>query len=291
MLIADSYKPICRSLVTRKKILCTLILKLITEMKKHLLISLIALSVIMILSSCISRKKLTYLQYSDKSTFYDGSTDGASVTPAAYKIMTYDNLYIRVLTPDPQWSALFNLESGAGGMTQESAALSGYTVDNEGNIEIPYVGKVTVAGKTITELKLDLESVFKNYVTDAAITVKLVNNYISILGEVNAPGRYNLTKDCINIFEALAMASDMNQYSNRQRVQLIRPSPYGPVVKEFSLRDRSVLSSEFYYVMPNDIIYAMPMKGKADQLSTGFYTLILSTISTALVIISYFRTL
>jgi polysaccharide biosynthesis/export protein len=262
-------------------------------MKMRNSITLISLALILIFSSCVSKKKLTYLQYSDKNGKYDITEDNFrnSVTPSAYKIMPYDNLYIRVLTPDPQWSALFNVDSGTGGVTEESASLSGYPVGVDGNIEIPYVGKVEVGGKTMTEIKAELSLIFSQYVADAAITVRLVNNYVSLLGEVNAPGRYSLTKDRINIFEALSMAGDMSLYSNRQRVQLIRPSPYGPVIKEFSLADRSILSSEFFYVMPNDIIYAIPMKGKVDEVPLTFYTLILSTISTALVIISYFRTL
>jgi polysaccharide export outer membrane protein len=251
-----------------------------------------ALIIIMIAGSCVSRKKLTYLQFSDKSARYGLAQEAkASVTPAAYKIMPNDYLFIRVITPDPQWSALFNMQSGDGSMTQESAALSSYPVDTDGEIEIPYVGKVKVAGKTLSEIKKDLESVFKNYLTDYAITVRMVDNNISIIGEVNAPGRYPITKDRLTVFEALAMAGDLSVYSNRQRVQLLRPSPYGPVIKEFSLADRSILDSEYYYVMPNDIIYAMPMRGRSFQLNTSIYTLFLTTISTALVIISYFRTL
>lgn len=236
---------------------------------------------------------MTYLQYSGRSAKDDISVSDikTSVTPAAYKIMPYDNLYIRVITPDPQWSALFNMDVGTSGLTQESAALSGYSVDIDGNIEIPYVGKVNVVGKTLSEIKFDLDSIFKNYANDASITLKLVNNFVSIIGEVNAPGRYLLSKDRVNIFETLAMAGDMSEFSNRQRVQLIRPSPYGPVIKEFTLSDRSILSSELYYVMPNDIIYAMPIQGRAFQINTMAYTLFLTTISTALVIISYFQIL
>ena len=254
---------------------------------------LISISIILILGSCVSRKKLTYLQYSDRSTFDDISNGDArpSVTPTAYKIMPYDNLYIRVLTPDPQYSALFNIDVGTGTLTQESAGLSGYSVDTDGNIEMPYIGKVNVGGKTLSEVKVELDSIFKNYVTDAAITVKLVNNAVSIIGEVDAPGRYIIYKDRINIFEALSLAGDLSVYSNRQKVQLIRPSPYGPMIKEFSLADRSILTSEFYYVMPNDIIYAIPMQGKSFQANTSVYTLFLSTITTALVIISYFQIL
>jgi polysaccharide biosynthesis/export protein len=262
-------------------------------MKTSQKVTVIFLSSILILSSCISKKQLTYLQYSDMSDKYDVSTRDkrTSVTPAAYKIMPYDNLFIRVVTPDPQWSALFNMDFGGAGLTQESAGLSGYPVDIDGNIEIPYVGKVEVAGKTLSEIKTALELVFKNYVADAAITVRLVNNAVSIIGEVSSPGRYVLYKDQINIFEALSLAGDLTVYSNRQKIQLIRPSPFGPIVKEFSLKDRSILASELYYVMPNDIIYAMPMQGRSFQTNSSIYTLFLTTITTALVIISYFQIL
>jgi polysaccharide export outer membrane protein len=261
-------------------------------MKMRNSITLILLSIILIFSSCVSKKKLTYLQYSDKSGDYQNEGNfNTSVTPAAYKIMTYDNLYIRVLTPDPQYSALFNMDVGTGTLTQESAGLSGYAVDTDGNIELPYVGKVRVAGKTLSDVKVELDSIFKNYVTDGAIIVKLVNNAVSIIGEVNAPGRYILYKDRINVFEALSLAGDLSVYSNRQKIQLIRPSSYGPIVKEFSLSDRSILASELYYIMPNDIIYAMPMQGRSFQTNTSVYTLFLTTITTALVVISYFQIL
>mgnify|MGYP000932209590 CR=1 FL=1 len=257
--------------------------------------ALMALSLIIIMSSCVSKKKLTYLQYSDQGTKYNISSQGstATVTPAAYKVLPYDNLFIRVITPDPQWSSLFNIMPvGAGGaVTEESAALFGYPVDELGNIEIPFVGKVEVGGKTLSEIKASLDSIFANYVTDASITVRLVNNYVSILGEVGSPGKYRLTKDRINIFEALAMASDLSVYSDRQKVQLIRPSPYGPVIKELSLTDRSILSSELYYVMPNDIIYAVPSQGRAFQSNTTVWTLFLTTITSTLGIIAFFRTL
>lgn len=234
---------------------------------------------------------MTYLQYSGGAGDYNSEAGEirVSVTPSAYRIMPYDNLFIRVITPDPQWSELFNVQTGSGGITQESAALSGYPVDDAGNIEIPYVGKVKVAGKTIAEIKNDLDSIFKNYVTDAAITVRMVNNFVSIIGEVTAPGRYPLTKDRMNIFEALSMAGDMSLYSNRNNVQLIRPSIYGPIVKEFSLTDRSILASEYYYIMPNDIIYAQPMKGRSFQMNSSVLSLVLSSISTFLVIYGFFR--
>lgn len=258
---------------------------------KYIVFSIVVLAIIS--DSCVSRKKITYLQHSKKADKSFVSSQGlyTSVTPEEYKIMPNDYLLIRVITPDPQWSALFNIQIGDAGITHESAALSSYPVGPDGNIDMPYVGKVPVAGKNLSEIKKDLETVFKNYVSDAAITVRLVDNYVSIIGEVNSPGRYQISKDRMTIFEALALAGDISTYSNRQRIQLIRPSPHGPVVNEFSLADRSILHSEYYYVMPNDVIYALPLRGRTFQLNTAVYTIFLTTISTALVILSYFRTL
>jgi polysaccharide biosynthesis/export protein len=249
----------------------------------------------LILGSCVTRKDLTYLKYSDRipEGISPGDESRGVTTSPAYKIMPYDNLYIRVITPDPQWSSLFNtMPAGAGGnVTEESAGLFGYHVDNNGFIEIPFVGKVLAGGRTLQEVRIVLDSVFKNYVTDASITVRLVNNYVSVLGEVTRPGRYGLGKDRVNVFEVLSMAGDLRDFGDRQRIQLIRSSPYGPVVKEFSLADRSILSSEFYYIMPNDVIYAMPGKRRSFQLNSSVWQLSLTTITSALGIIAFFRTL
>jgi len=264
-------------------------------MRKYHRVILPSLSIILVMSSCITHNKLTYLKDLGQLDvpMMTESEIRISVTPSAYRIMPYDNLFIRVITPDPQWSEIFNvgLTRQSGTVTQESASLLGYPVDNDGYIEIPFVGKMIAAGRTLSDLKAELDTTFKHYVTDAAITVRLVNNYVSLVGELRNPGRYLLTKDRINIFEAISLAGDMTEFSDRQKVQLIRPSPFGPLVKEFSLSDRSILTSEFYYVMPNDIIYVKPMSGRMFSYNTSIYSLLLNTITTALVIISYFRIL
>lgn len=251
---------------------------------KHLLFY---ISIIMFLgfSSCISRKKMTYLKYSgaiskDNPKFSD---ERQMVKPSDYKIMPYDNLFINVSTLDPKWSAMFNVAS-EGSITEESAILQGYWVDNEGNIQIPFIGKVNVQGETLERVKIKLESTFSSYVKDASITVRLVNNHVSLIGEVASPGKYPLTKMRVNIFEALAMAGDLSSYSNRQKIQLIRPTAYGPIIKEFSLGDRSILNSEFYYVMPNDIIYAPPLRGKAFEVNASVFSVLLGVLNAGLVV-------
>ncbi|MBK7712018.1 MAG: hypothetical protein IPJ37_14410 [Bacteroidales bacterium] len=117
----------------------------------------------------------------------------------------------------------------------------------------------------------------------------MINNYVSLLGEVQRPGKYPIYKDRLNIFQALAMGGDLGNYSDRQKIQIIRPTARGNLVKEFSLADRSILTSEFFYVMPNDVIYAKPMKGKFFHMDQFPYALIISTITTGLLIYSVIK--
>ena len=243
--------------------------------QKSLLILLLLLAS---LSSCVTNKKLTYLQYNGQR-----NDIAKSVAPSAYKIQPFDNLFIRVVTPDPLLSAMFNtmpVTAYGIGITEQTADLVSFPVDGEGFIQIPYVGRIMVAEKTLDMITVEVEQALKSYVADAAVTVKMVNNYVSLLGEVKYPGRYPIYKDRMNVFQALAMAGDLGEYSNRQKIQIIRQTADGNIVKEFSVNDRSLIVSEFFYVMPNDVIYAQPMKGKFFQMNAFPYTVVLSAITT-----------
>ena len=254
-------------------------------MKYNLNIS--ALLIFCLSCSCVTHRKLTYLQYTGSPA---DTTISAQI--AEYKIQPYDNLFIRVVTPDPKWSEMFNtMQVSASGTTisEQSADMISYSVDGEGNIELPYTGKFQVARKTIGVIKTEIGNGLRAYVTDAAVTVKMINNYVSVLGEVRQPGRFQIYKEKLNIFQAIAMAGDLGEYGNRQRVQVIRQVEGKPVVSEFSLTDRKILFSEFYYVMPNDVIYVMPLKGRFFQMNSFPYTLIISTITTFILFLNILK--
>jgi polysaccharide export outer membrane protein len=252
------------------------LIKHIIKMNKYLYKAIILL-IASILTSCVTNKDLTYLQY-------EGAPPDtvATVTPVSYRVLPYDNLFIRVVTPDPQWSDMFNtLPSARYGLTvtEQSADLLSYPVDSSGAIVIPYAGRIHVAGKNLQTITADVEQALRGFISDAAVSVKLINNYVSLVGEVTSPGRYPIYKDRLNIFQALAMGSDLDDYSDRQKIQIIRQTAGGLVVKEFSLTDRSILSSEYFYVMPNDVIYAKPIKGKFFQMNAFPYAIIISTLT------------
>jgi polysaccharide biosynthesis/export protein len=246
----------------------------------------IIISVLMTLSSCVTNKKLTYLQYS-------GIAEDTAITvpqSSSYKIQPFDNLFIRVVTPDPKWADMFNampVTSSSNNINEQSAELISYSVDADGTMELPYIGRFEVSGKTIRMIKTELENALKAFVADAAVIVKIINNYVSILGEVKNPGRYPIYKDRMNIFQALAMAGDLGDFSDRTSLQIIRQTHDGNLVREFSLNDRKILTSDFFYVMPNDVIYAKPIKGRFFQINAFPYSVIISSVTTFILILSF----
>ncbi|MCU0407603.1 MAG: polysaccharide biosynthesis/export family protein [Bacteroidales bacterium] len=236
------------------------------------------------ISSCVTTKKLTYLQHEAER-----NDTIISATLQAYKVQAYDNLFLRITTPDPQWSDMFNTTESSGtngSLSEQSADLISYSVNAEGFIELPFAGRVPVSGKNLVSIKGELDSIMRSFVKDADVTVKMINNYVTILGEVRQPGKYQIYKERMNIFQALGLASDLADFSDRSRIQIIRQIPGGTAIKEFSLTDRSILASEYFYVMPNDVIYAKPMKGRFFKMDTFPFGLILSAATTLILFLS-----
>lgn len=235
-------------------------------------------------NGCVTNEKITYLQEYPESEYTDEYT-----LPETYLIQPNDNIYIRVSTLDPRFSSFFNpsFESGGGGtrMDESSADLLSYPVQQDGTIEIPYIGSVEVAGKTLNEAKADIEILMTDYVTDAAITIRLVNNYVSILGLVNAPGLYPIYKQRLNIFQAISMAGDLQPYGDRYSVRIVRQTLEGSEVREFNITDKNIVDSEYYYVLPNDVIYVKSMKGRFFGMTEFPFALIFSSITATISII------
>ncbi len=237
-----------------------------------------------LLNGCVTTKKTTYLQEYKKSEY-----SGEYVPPENYLIQPNDNIYLNVATPDPRLSAMFNAmgETGNMGFDEATAQIYSYPVEIDGTVDLPYIGKIQVAGITLTEAKKLIESELSDYLNDATITVKLVNNQVTVLGEVVNPGVYPLYKERLNIYQALALAGDMDVYADRYKVTVIRKSSERSEMKTFDLTDKNIVDSEFYYIMPNDVVYVKPMKGKFFGMATFPFTLIFTGITTFILIDNY----
>ncbi len=250
-------------------------------------ISIIGLTVI----SCVPLAKTKYLQ------------DKEGVTPVSefqnvkpdYKIKAGDYLYVRIMTLDQKSNEVFaSLAGSAAGnstmnITEQNLYLTSYMVNDSGYIAIPLLGKIYANGKTIPEIEASLNRSVSEILMEATVVVKLVMYNISILGEVKNPGKYPIYNNRVNIFEALAMANDLTTFANRNKVQIIRNQGNINNIVTVDLQDKSILTSPYYYLQPNDIIYIEPLKNKSYAFETFPYSLILGSISTLLIIVTYFK--
>ncbi len=220
------------------------------------------------LCACSSPEKVLYFQ--------DLSQNAASQLAEAkpIRLMPEDKVTIIVNSKDPQITALFNLPyttrslGGQTSMMANSQGVSGYTVDEDGNIDFPILGKVKVAGMTRTETAAHIKEalISQNLVKDPVVTVEFMNLTYQVLGEVKAPGRYSIDKDRITLFDALSRAGDLTIYGKRDKVVVQREE--GNEMKAYVVNLNSaqdVFNSPVYYLRQNDIVYVEPNDVRARQ--------------------------
>ncbi|WP_183568324.1 polysaccharide biosynthesis/export family protein [Mucilaginibacter sp. SP1R1] len=272
--------------------------------KNFILICLISLP-LLILFSCSSTKKVKYFQ--------DLADSGQlkTIAKAEYyepKVQVDDILTIVVQTLDPSATQMINSGNipivGTAGATTSSMSLSpaataassqqqatsGYLVDKQGFVDIPVLGKVSVIGHTTFELKDILTTLASKYYQSPTVNVRFANFKISVTGEVLKPGVYIMPNEKVSILDALAMAGDLTIYGKRDNVLLIREnadgtkSPY-----RINLKKSNIMSTDYYYLRQNDIIYVEPGQGKAaatDASQARYYTLVGSLLSVIIVFLT-----
>jgi polysaccharide export outer membrane protein len=237
---------------------------------------------ILLFSSCGTSKRFTYLQtqYPERDSFYV-----KKLTP--YLLQPSDILYIKVSSALDKASQEFFNSDNSGMQTSMSSAqgsglfLMGYSIDAEGNVNLPVMGKIMLAGSTVAEAKAKVQQMAEKYSSDARAEVKLLSFKVSIIGEVKSPGLYNIYNNNATLLEALALAGDLTMGGKRKNILILRAFKDGTKTLKVDLTKRDLLSSEKYYVQPNDIIYVEPLRSAAFRARVGDYTIILSIISTA----------
>lgn len=244
------------------------------------------------LSSCITNKKLNYLQTQEELK------DTMTYMPAeasAYILRPGDELYIDIKPLYEGGAKAFQSagqsSSSSARMTPTSAYFYTYPVYEDGTIDYPYVGRIKVAGLTMEEVREEFKKELKDYVQGMTIIIKLASNYVNVLGEVKSPGRKQITTEKLNLFEAIALAGDLAPYGKRAEVKVIRETKEGPVIKAFDLRSEEIINSEYYWVQPGDIIYVSRIKGqffKMDSFS-DIITVFSSSLSLILLSISFYK--
>jgi polysaccharide export outer membrane protein len=254
----------------------------ITDMK----IRFIFLSLVL-LCSCVSHKSLVYLQ--DIGDV--GDVVGINLTE--YVIKTGDILHLRVQSLDKDVESIFNTISPgatAGAGTRSNLYLQGYTVNSSGVVNVPIVGEVLFAGKTIEEARKTLQQGIDEYFVGATVMIKVLNSNFSILGEVSRPGVYDMFSDKFSIMDALAMAGDLGEFGNRQ-VSIWRRGETELEHKTIDLTSRDVISSEWFFLQPGDLVYVEPVKQKRTGFATFPFGILFQSITTGVTLFYFFKAL
>lgn len=253
------------------------------------ILKVVLFSLLLISFSCTTPlQEITYL-----NTIETGKTYSEGPSPGIYQVRPSDHLYIHVIGDEPSSVAFLNLmPSTMGSFTSQSLELVTFIVDEEGNINYPQFGQIHVAGKTIDQIREDLQKRVNAFMQNSSVFVKLINRTITVLGEVRSPGQHPMVKNQLSIFEALGTASDITDFGNRRNVKLIRETPEGKLVESIDLTDPNLISSHYYYILPHDILYVEPVSKVYGQKTMPFGTgvsLVFSAISTALLLINYLK--
>ena len=251
---------------------------------KRILLSLLA---IFSLVSCSSYRNVPYLQNPQVVNDYKGELPLYDA-----RIMPKDLLVITVNTTDPLAAAPFNLivqsplSTSVTATTQPS--LQQYLVDNGGYIDFPVIGRMKVGNLTKRGAEELIRTELKPYLKEEPIvTVRMVNYKISVLGEVNRPGSFTISNEKVNVLEALAMAGDMTIYGVRDDVKLIREDENGKrEIINLNMNNAGVVTSPYYYLQQNDILYVTPNKIKAKNSDIGNTTTLWFSATSILVSIA-----
>lgn len=253
---------------------------------------------ILAFSSCVSNKKLIYLQDLQSQSPKVSSSEKFPYQEELYRLQNYDIVEITIKTASEELNQIFSIVSGdqnnmAMNMGQNGGDLfymNGYTLDQDGQVDLPLIGEVKLVGLTAEESKNLLEEKVKNFVPDDFfVRVRLGGIRFSSLGEFNNPGKVTILQNRVTIFEAIAASGDMTTIAKRGEIVLLRQYPDGSQIHKINLNDRNLLSSEYYFIRPNDVLYAEPLKVRELGAGTNFIqtlALITSTVSTFALIVT-----
>lgn len=252
---------------------------------KKILFMLFAL---VLMASCSTQKKVVYFQ-----DLKNGGTVEAAM-PQEIKIKPGDKLSVHVNSKDEELVAPFNLRRSQANMGSQTDLA--YTVDKDGNIEFPYLGSIMVQGMTRDEVAkyIKQELLDRKMVQDPTVIVDFNNLQISVLGEVNSPGKYDIEKDKYTIIDAISSAGDLKITGKRDCIMVLREE--NGIQKSYTVdlnNAAQLYSSPVYYLQQNDIVYVEPNKKAVGQAtindntlrSTSFW---FSTVSLLLTLITFF---
>jgi polysaccharide biosynthesis/export protein len=253
----------------------------------------IALS-LLLAASCTSQKKLAYLNNLAENA---GEQYFTTEIPD-YNIQNRDVLYItlKAMNPEGMITDYLSGTSSSSNMAYMGSTgggyLWGYNVNKEGNIILPVLGEVKVEGKTLDEIRKFLQIEFDKIYKNAIVECKLLSFKFTVIGEVRSPGTYVNYSNYLTALEAIGQAGGIDDYGRRDRLTVVRPVEGGTKTYILNLQDKAILTSEAYFLLPNDVVIVEPESRKVFNINFATFGTIFSTtaslLSTTLLLIYIF---
>ena len=228
-----------------------------------------ALLMLFILASCTTQKQVPYFQ---------DLNDGASVQiaePQDIKLKVGDEITIHVNSKDQELTRPFNLTRSTTNSGNTDTRLA-YTVDERGYIDFPTLGEIYVEGMTRDMLAKHIKGIIleQKLVLDPVVIVGFYNQQVSVIGEVNKPGKYDINKDRFTVLDALSLAGDLTIQGKRDNITVLREEHGMQKAYTLNLNDAAQFhASPAFYMQQNDIVYVEPNTTKAGASSVNGNTL------------------
>lgn len=257
------------------------------------------------LSGCVPNKRIIYMQ--EKEASISPLKYASEIMPyevEEYKLQYNDIVDISIRTASKELNELFSLfeaDNIRGNMMMQGALvggdaffMTGFNLDERGMVELPLLGEIKLAGFTIKEAKSLIEERMIEFVNkeDLFVRVRLGGIRYSAIGEFRRPGKHNVLQNRVTIFEAIAHAGDLTEVAKRDELVLLRQYPDGTRMYRIDLNNINLLTSEYFFIQPNDMLYAEPMKIR--ELGTGVnfvqtFSLVITTLTAALLVVNLIR--
>ena len=241
-------------------------------MKKSIKLIGLLLLAVCFLTSCSTYKKVGYFQDTDSLKWIKTQT----FTPL--RVQKGDRIYIQVKVQGSEiLNSMFSMMGGTSysNITSTQNSPYGYTVNDKGNIDFPVVGSIHVEGLTRSQVEATVKKAIldNGQARDVAVAVTFMNLAVSVIGEVQSPGRYTIEKDDVTILDAISMAKDLTIYGKRENVKVLRQEGDHQNVYTIDLTNaEQVMNSPVYYLKQNDVVYVEPNKAKSQNSEIGSMT-------------------
>lgn len=237
------------------------------------------------LSSCNTYKNVPY--FTDLP-----ATGSETIKPVPYTdpvIQPDDLLAITVQTIDAEINTMFDVNNikMVNDPTNPINKAGGYLVDKNGDIELPFAGKIRVGGLTRLAARDTIYNKISLYFKNPTVDVRFANFKVTVIGEVLKPGTFTVPNEKVTLFDALGLAGDLTVYGKRENVVLVRDSANEKKLVRLNLNSKEIISSPYFYLKQNDVVYVEPSQAKAaslDAARTRTFTIIASALSVLIVL-------